>query len=166
MKATATPCVLAVVFFCISWNSGCSPLSPAIPQDKPPATPPERHESHKRQYFIHKVAGPGENFTRISKWYTGSGENWVSLVEANPLIHPRRIKIGDAILIPENLLIRRDPMPINPPPVAKQKEKLSEPSAAAISPIRESELFGPIDIDTPNDSLDENSVPLPLETLE
>jgi len=68
----------------------------------------------KPQPFVHKVRYSGEILISIAKWYTGSRNNWTVIAKANPhLMNPNRILIGDTILIPENLLKRRDPMPLN-----------------------------------------------------
>ena len=64
-------------------------------------------------YLTHTIKWRGENLSIIARWYTGSSKNWMNLIEANPGIKPRRIEIGDSILIPEALLETRQPMPID-----------------------------------------------------
>ena len=59
----------------------------------------------------HKVRHHRETLYSIAQWYTGSGDNWPRLMEANPDLDPRRIHVGDTVLIPENLLKTRRPMP-------------------------------------------------------
>jgi hypothetical protein len=152
--------------FSVFWSSGCSPIqtiqtSQTTRKDKSPAAMPQE------KFFVHKIVKPGENLTNISRWYTGSGDNWSRIVEANPLIDPSRIKIGDAILIPESLVKRREPMPSRyRRTVAEKKEQVSELSSAPLPLIRESELFGPLDIVTQSGHLERNGEPLPLETIE
>jgi hypothetical protein len=149
--------------FSAFWSSGCSPLqtTQTTGKDKTAAVMPQE------KFFVHKIVKPGENLTNISRWYTGSGDNWSRIVEANPLIDPSRIKIGDAILIPESLVKRREPMPSRyRRTVPEKKEQVSELSSAPLPLIRESELFGPLDIVTQSGHLERNGAPLPLETIE
>jgi hypothetical protein len=61
--------------------------------------------------YVHEVRRSGETLISIAEWYTGSRDNWKAIAKANPQMNPNRIFIGDNIIIPENLLIRRDPMP-------------------------------------------------------
>ena len=82
--------------------------SPARELSPPPSKPEPRP-------YVHKVRYSGEILISIAEWYTGSRNNWTVIAKANPGLDPNRIFIGDTILIPENLLKRRDPMP-NPTP--------------------------------------------------
>ena len=87
--------------------------------------------------YIHTVRWPDESLSLIAKWYTGNLENWKALAQVNPDINPDRIVKGDAILIPQNLLKTRDPMP-------QQFVKTSQPQPQP-PPAEEKELplFGP-----------------------
>lgn len=97
-----------------------------------------------RNYYSHRVTLQGESVSIIAKWYTGDLKNWKILAEANPNLNPNRIELGDEILIPEDLMIRRDsisksfvdsftqkkrkistsppPTPISPPPPEPAEE--------------------------------------------
>jgi hypothetical protein len=182
MKTMIAAVVHWLLVFSIFWPLGCSLTQPPIPEDKlppppvprkieqppeiqpEPAAPPSTPEV---KFFTHQIKWPGENLIRISRWYTGSGQNWLNIVEANPSIDPRRIKIGDTILIPENLLKTREPMPISY--IAPRVEKKNEPSSPSAVPppnSNEVELFGPIDTETPAERFDGTGTPLPLETIE
>jgi hypothetical protein len=164
----------------ILWPSGCSmnqsaghettpdPDAQAIeqaldsqPQQARIQVPPEV------KYFNHIIKWPGENLSLIARWYTGDAKNWRRLVEVNPGIKPRRIKIGDSILIPEDLLMRRRPMPIEylSPATDKKKEPPPPPAKQAVKSDK-IELFGPIDTETPKSGVDDSESPLPLETIE
>ena len=82
----------------------------------------------KPQPYVHKVRYSGEILISIAKWYTGSRNNWTVIAKANPhLMNPNRILIGDTILIPENLLKRRDPMPLNFLPTSSRKKSVQPP---------------------------------------
>ena len=72
----------------------------------------------------------------IARWYTGKSSNWNYIVDANPGINPNRINLGDTIFIPEELLVRRDPMPksavasqqVNLPAKPEEGEPSDEPA--------------------------------------
>jgi len=49
----------------------------------------------------HKVAS-GETFSSIAAKYYGSEKNWRIVAEANPLVDPARLKVGQVIKVPEN----------------------------------------------------------------
>lgn len=65
----------------------------------------------KPQQFFHKIANSGETLTIISKWYSGDVDNWNQIVLANPGLHPEKLTIGDVIMIPQDILKTREPMP-------------------------------------------------------
>lgn len=128
------------------------------------------------QYYTHTIRWPGENLIRIARWYTGSGNNWLQIIEANPTIDPKRIRIGDSILIPEDLLKTQEPMPESyRVRGVQQKVKTAEPSFTAETPALpvddlpgagEIELFGPVYGDTETNAPGEPVPPLPLETID
>ena len=109
--------------------------------------------------FAHKVRWQHETLFSIALWYTGSGQNWKRLAQANPNIKPKRLHIGDTILIPEELLKTRRRMPpkdlkpapqlVKPPP---QPEKVT--------------LYGPIENNGPAPDSNKNDLPVPLETID
>ena len=101
------------------------------------------------QYFSHIIKWPGENLTRISVWYTGTINNWQRIQEVNLSIDPRRIDIGDTILIPENLLITSEPMPMDFRGVVQEKKKPAPESLPGVSSSSgQSQLFEPVDTQT------------------
>lgn len=61
--------------------------------------------------FEHQVRYSGETLVRIANWYTGKSKNWKLVADANPDLNPKRMKIGSKIIIPQELLIRKDPLP-------------------------------------------------------
>jgi hypothetical protein len=69
------------------------------------------NQEASQTYFEHQIRWPGESLSLISKWYTGKYKNWTKLVAHNPQIDPKRIRIGQRILIPEDMLTTRDPLP-------------------------------------------------------
>jgi len=69
--------------------------------------------SKKPEFYVHKVRWPGETISLIAQWYTGSQRNWEIIVKANPGFDPKRMHIGDKILIPKEIIENREPMPQN-----------------------------------------------------
>ncbi len=123
------------------------PTPPPAPQpvveEKPPLPPPpspkpalepelKKEEPKVPQYLEHVVRWSGESFSLISKWYTGKFSNWKALVKANPEINPRRMRKGQIIRIPMELVKTQEPMPKSF--VEKYTSKKSE---------EEPVLFGP-----------------------
>lgn len=171
MKVIRTLFIYWLLTFSLSWSSGCSMIVPDMSKDKtlpvnqsvqlPPSV------THDEKYFTHTIKWAGENLIRISWWYTDSGKNWLQIIEANPSIDPKRIKIGDSILIPEKLLVTNEPMPIDyrGPDATKKMEEL-EPSGEFLPKTQEVELFGPIDNETQTGLIEGNGPSLPLETIE
>ena len=66
---------------------------------------------YHQNFYKHTVHWPGETFSLIASWYTGSSRNWRKLAAANPALNPNRIKSGDVIYIPPSLLKTRVPLP-------------------------------------------------------
>ena len=161
MKVSIKGVIWCLMVLSFIWLHGCSKMKNIQPIDKPPPVPvprkieqpPEIKAEQEHQpatpevtYLVHTIRWPGENLIRISRWYTGSGNNWLLLAKANPSIDPRRIRIGDSILIPESLLKTRDPMPISYVSIRSEQKKESPASSSESPPGAENvELFGPID---------------------
>lgn len=74
---------------------------------------PDAAPDQKSAYYSHTVRWRGETLSIIAKWYTGNGENWRALTQANPELDPHRIAIGNRILIPPQLLQTHEPLPPN-----------------------------------------------------
>ena len=60
--------------------------------------------------YIHTVKWREETLQVIATWYTGNKENWQALADANPIINPDRLCIGNQIFIPQKLLKSREPL--------------------------------------------------------
>ncbi len=94
------------------------PVTPPPEQQKvvqPPPPPPKKIEPPPPpplpQFYEHVVRWNGETLAIISKWYTGKFSNWKDIVEANPGLNPKRIRKGNIIKIPNDLLITKKPLP-------------------------------------------------------
>ncbi len=115
---------------------------PAFPAGTVPALPAGTVPQQKITYFAHTVKWPGETVSIIAGWYTGDIENWKTLAEANPDIDPNIIRAGDKILIPENLMKTREPMPKEFVDSFYRKKLPSKPMPAQTKE-EEPKLFGP-----------------------
>jgi len=140
--------------------------TPPEPSQK---TPPPELEPVAKPY-IHTVKQRGETLFSIALWYTGSGSNWHSLVDANPNLQPNKIRVGDTIQIPADLVKKRDPMPDG---YLKSKSLKKRPahSPAQPPPVAQPEpetvpLYGPIGNDSPTDPDENTGLPVPLETID
>lgn len=63
------------------------------------------------EYAYHTVMYQGETLALIAKWYTGQSSNWEILLDHNGEIDPRKLREGDLVKIPRELLIREEEMP-------------------------------------------------------
>lgn len=141
------------------------PAGPPVPEAEPGPADDLVEEKHD---LIHKVKWNRETLYTIALWYTGAGNNWRRLVAENPQINPRRMPIGELVRIPEVLLIRRHPMPVDflkslprqkPEPVHQKPPKPPDPLVAP-------PLYGPVGDDPPSKRNEGNELPVPLETLD
>lgn len=127
---------------------------PARPSQVEPAPPPVRETAPpvprvepkpKETFFTHTVKYSGETVSIIAAWYLGDKMKWEVLAEANPKINPKIIRVGDKILIPESVMVTREPMPkehVDKFYPAK-KEKASPKPEPSETKKEEIELFGP-----------------------
>jgi len=131
----------------------------------PEPRPPEPETVTEPVPYVHTVRRSGETLMVISRWYTGSADNWKRLVEANNGINPRQIRVGDKILIPEELVKTQQPMPADF--MASKVQDKRVPTSRSLKKPTETnriDLFGPIE----NNEAGENPdvVGLPLESIE
>ena len=80
-------------------------------QPAPEPQPPEPETAVEPAPYVHTVRRSGETLIAISRWYTGAADNWKRLVDVNNCLNPRRIRVGDEILIPEELMKTHQTMP-------------------------------------------------------
>ncbi|MGA1844626.1 MAG: LysM peptidoglycan-binding domain-containing protein [bacterium] len=99
--------------------------------------------------YVHTVKWQGETLQVIAAWYTGNKENWQALSDANPVINPDRLSIGNQIFIPQELLKSREPLPrefiarlYEKPKKVKRETKKPAPQPA-VDIDEEFVLFGP-----------------------
>jgi hypothetical protein len=97
---------------------------------------------------VHIVRWKGETLSLVAEWYTASWKNWEVLARVNPGIDPNRIEIGNRIRIPERLVTRRDPLPLDllRPSTGRTGLKRAEEEATTVA--GEIGLFGPVEATT------------------
>jgi LysM domain len=140
------------------------PAAPAIAEPRPLAAVRPQPPPRTAKYFVHTVRHTGETLVAIAAWYTGNGANWKRLTEANPGLDPKRIHIGDAIRIPEQLVATRRPMPKPSLPAATTTHKPPlQPKQPKPAPAVE--LFGPVDSSPAPDGGKDSGLPRPLQTI-
>lgn len=69
---------------------------------------PTALESEK--VFLYHVSAAREDLETIAGWFTGTPQNWRRILSYNGSIHPYALKIGDTVRIPEQLIVRFDPI--------------------------------------------------------
>jgi hypothetical protein len=124
------------------------PRSIQVRTDPPPSVSvpslPEAQVSQPQQtHLVHTVTYRGETLTHIAAWYTGNGGNWERLIEANPGLNPDRMPLGAVILIPQEMVIQRSPLPRTLLP-QKPAQNQAPPATRRLDSM-ERALFGPID---------------------
>lgn len=90
----------ALLLFCTLSLSHCAHFHREVPSPVSEASE-----------FQHTVRYSGESLWDIAKWYTGKGNLWTRLSEKNKEINPKALRLGDLVVIPNELLIRTDPFP-------------------------------------------------------
>lgn len=90
--------------------------------------------------YAHTVRWPGENLSLISKWYTGSAENWRILARANPNLVPDKIQVGETIRVPEKIMQTKKPLPRD---FVMLRSETHEGPVSSKAPQGAPPLFGP-----------------------
>jgi hypothetical protein len=119
--------------------------------------------------YAHKVRHRRETLFSIALWYTGLGANWPRLIAANPDIDPRRIHIGDTVLVPEKLMKTHHPMPPGFPHSGHKRRKTEKVHRQQTAPPAKNDappLFGPIENDLQHAEPANTDLPVTLETLD
>jgi hypothetical protein len=144
-------------------NAKTSAVPSAVPSAEQPETVQQVEQvTDPDDYYIHTVKFPQENISIIARWFTGDGKNWKELAKSNPTIKPNRIRLGDEIKIPRNIMTRQDAMTLefveknqpktkrkqgkvhSPAPIKPAKAETTPPPVqSAPEPVEEPLLFGP-----------------------
>ena len=62
-------------------------------------------------FHVHTVSFQGETLSLISLWYTGKIQNWSKILDFNQSLEVTKIKIGDKINIPVEILKTSESLP-------------------------------------------------------
>ena len=138
--------IVVLGLFMVLTFSGCAEIKTGFKKlrDTFVSKPEKEEPSQKMPVFVHKVRWSGEPLSIIAKWYTGKFDHWRSLAKANPKLNPKRIYIGKRIVIPEDLLKTRKPMPKSFLDQFSPEKKTAEtPKKAPTEENKEPQLFGP-----------------------
>jgi hypothetical protein len=92
------------LFICLLFLNSCSLFQKT-------EVKPEPVQKQEEEVVYHKVKFPRETYQIIAMWYTKSAKNVNILIAANPNVKPTRIRIGDLIKIPKELLKRPKSLP-------------------------------------------------------
>lgn len=113
-RVTLTVCLALLVL----------PIACSKKQEKPKPAEPRRVEVEKPDFLEHTVTYSGETLGVIARWYTGDAQNWKTIAEANPAIDPRRMSLGDTILIPMRIVARMEVLPSSAVPKVSAPRKV------------------------------------------
>ena len=131
-------------------GSGCSQLIPTGNSATPAVATSQEQVGGGMENglpYLHRVQRRGETLILIASWYTGSGNNWGAIAQANPGLDPLRIQIGEGIRIPGNLLRTRNAMPADYQ-LAGNRGNPEQTEVLTTLPPQTPEtidLFGPVD---------------------
>jgi hypothetical protein len=122
----------------------CTPTQEPLP-------PPPADEQSAAEDVIHVIHYQGETLGIISKWYTGKTENWNLLLGANPGLQPTRMRLGQSIHVPGQLVVNRQPLPesVVKKAISQVSSKETEQERPALLPADGDMGIGPIETTAP-----------------
>lgn len=128
--------------------------------------PSNNSQQTEAVYFKHTVQFSGETLAMIAKWYTGNAYNWQAILDVNPGLDIKRIRIGEVISIPTNLMIRQTDMPKPTTAMAKESQSIqitvpakNESQEAAPAPEQASNTITAPNEIIPPPSANDGSIP-------
>jgi hypothetical protein len=138
---------------------------PAPPQETTP--PPAPQPEPQPEPYTHEVRWHEETLSHIALWYTGSQNNWQKISRANGGLKPGRINIGDRILIPEELMKTREPMPREIlRSLAAPKRHPKTGSSQPQKDPKNQELFEPVELRPPQGTSEKTELYGPVELIQ
>ena len=154
-KITGLFLFFLVLFFCGCVATQPTPVEKAPEKETPQIVDPDpaviqpiieenAQIAEEPEDIVHHVKYDGETLSIIAKWYTGAYKNWDILAKSNPDINPDLLYLNSKIIIPGELVIRKEPMSKEfvveslrkNSPKNRNEDKYSED-------IEELQLFGP-----------------------
>jgi len=103
--------------------------------NRPAPAPTPAPSAPQPSYFEHTITFSGETLADIALHYTGRATNWMVIRDVNPGIRPDRLRIGQVLLIPRELLITEKQFTKN-----SLKRKASSTAAAGPSTAPSTEM--------------------------
>lgn len=149
MKSILLACVLVTGAL---FSQGCS---------KPAARPPQAPPSV--EYYTHTVKYSGETLAQIAKWRTGSAQRWREILEHNPGLDVRRLRIGTTIQIPTDWVTNMRAMPASAVAVATTRPSAITP---AVQPAAETESVAVEEVVVAEEAVVEQVAAVPVENGE
>ncbi|MGD8241460.1 MAG: hypothetical protein PVF59_01445 [Desulfobacterales bacterium] len=102
--------------------------------------------------YVHQVRWPEESLERVAQWYTGSGANWKILARSTPNLQLNRLRKGNVVFIPVDLLQIDTPMPrqyvqqrqpSKTPPAPRQQPSAPETAPEPVEDDTQPQPYGP-----------------------
>lgn len=82
-------------------------------------------EDKTNAFLIHRVKSKSESLADIATWYTGDKSNSTKISNATPGLDDNKLKIGEIVFIPDNLVIKRDEFKLSKK-ISKTKSSFTE----------------------------------------
>lgn len=86
-------------------RGGLAPASPRVVKTRPPRVTTPKRQARARQRT--HVITPGDSFSKLAERYYGSQTYTALLIDANPSVDPRRMKVGSTVRIPPSTTTER-----------------------------------------------------------
>jgi hypothetical protein len=136
---------------------GCSkraPLDPVLPS------------TEVSEFVEHRVSYAGETLGSIAQWYTGSQKQWTAIQRANPELKPNKLRVGNVVRIPRELVRRTEMMP---KPRGKALSAAPHVASAPSSPSQapyEDTTNSVVAVNDSSNSAQDNSATAPAPTVD
>ena len=151
--------VLSCLLLCSFFVSGCSVGK---------SSKDSQSDGNANSFYRHRVKYSGETLGIISQWYTGSIGNWGLIEKANPGLRPTHISIGEIIYIPQNLIVKHNPLTkayVSARSVSKVEKEKDVVDGASSKVVEVEETDIPSEVDRMFDKGDELALPSSDESI-
>jgi len=113
-----TGCAITVALL---FSACATTATPTATPEAPAQQPPSYTQAADFYYTVER----GDMLTAIALRFTGSEENWSAIAEANGVTNPRKLRIGQQLVVPGYLL----------PPVANKTPTTRIPTSVAVQSL-------------------------------